>query len=161
MTTALLESVASHPLAQSIGWALAHSAWQGALVAVAFAAASRMLRESSAQARYVAGCAALALMVALPVTTVLKTLQIMTEKGLVERDESQRAHLYVARAAQDVMQQQLLTDLLERAFDGSASKLVMRALSSKKASAKELGEIRAMLDAFERGEDVAGEGGAE
>ena len=93
-------------------------------------------------------------------TTVLKMLQIMTEKGLVERDESQRAHRYVARAAQDVMQQQLLTDLLERAFDGSASKLVMRALSSKKATAKELGEIRAMLDAFERGEDVAGEGDA-
>ena len=70
MTTTLLESVASHPLAQSTGWALAHSVWQGALVALAFAAANRLLRESSAQARYVAGCAALALMAALPVTTV-------------------------------------------------------------------------------------------
>jgi BlaI family transcriptional regulator, penicillinase repressor len=94
-------------------------------------------------------------------TTVLKTLQIMTEKGLVERDESQRAHLYVARAAQDVTQGQLLADLAERAFEGSAAKLVMRALSSKKASAAEMGEIRALLDAFERGEDAGGdEGGA-
>lgn len=71
MITTLLEAAASHPLAQSIGWALAHSVWQGALVALAFAAANRLLRESSAQARYAAGCAALALMVALPLTTVL------------------------------------------------------------------------------------------
>lgn len=93
-------------------------------------------------------------------TTVLKLMQIMTEKNLVERDESQRAHLYVARAAQDVTQQQLLADLAERAFGGSATKLVMRALSSKQASAAELGEIRALLDAFESGEDVANDGGA-
>ena len=93
-------------------------------------------------------------------TTVLKMLQIMTEKGLVERDESQRAHLYVARAAQDVTQQQLLADLAERAFEGSAAKLVMRALSSKKASTAEMGEIRALLDAFERVDDTADEGGA-
>jgi predicted transcriptional regulator len=93
-------------------------------------------------------------------TTVLKLMQIMTEKGLVERDESQRAHLYVARAAQDVTQGQLLADLAERAFGGSATKLVMRALTSKQASAAELGEIRAMLDAFERGADAGDEGGA-
>ena len=92
-------------------------------------------------------------------TTVLKLMQIMTEKGLVERDESQRAHLYVARAAQDVMQQQLLTDLLERAFDGSASKLVMQALSGREASAEELTEIRALLDAFERGRAAEGKEG--
>ena len=84
-------------------------------------------------------------------TTVLKTLQIMTEKGLVERDESQRAHLYRARLAQDETQRQLLNDLLARAFDGSASKLVMQALSAKEASAEELTEIRALLDRFERG----------
>ncbi|HEY9284144.1 MAG TPA: BlaI/MecI/CopY family transcriptional regulator [Pyrinomonadaceae bacterium] len=84
-------------------------------------------------------------------TTVLKTLQIMTEKGLVERDESQRAHLYRARLAQDETQRQLLNDLLARAFDGSASKLVMQALSSREASAEELTEIRALLDRFERG----------
>lgn len=92
-------------------------------------------------------------------TTVLKLLQIMTEKGLVERDESQRAHLYRPAAAEDDTQRQLLADLAERAFEGSATKLVMRALSSKKSSAKELNEIRALLDAFERGEDLPGEGG--
>ena len=94
-------------------------------------------------------------------TTVLKTLQIMTEKGLVERDESQRAHLYRARLAQDETQRQLLDDLLARAFDGSASKLVMQALSGREASAEELTEIRALLDAFERGRaagDKEGEG---
>jgi len=92
-------------------------------------------------------------------TTVLKMLQIMTEKGLVERDESQRAHLYRARLAQDETQRQLLNDLLARAFDGSASKLVMQALSAKEASAEELTEIRAMLDAFERGRAKGKEGG--
>ena len=94
-------------------------------------------------------------------TTVLKMLQIMTEKGLVERDESQRAHLYRARPAQDETQRQLLNDLLARAFDGSASKLVMQALSGREASAEELTEIRALLDAFERGradENEEGEG---
>jgi BlaI family transcriptional regulator, penicillinase repressor len=94
-------------------------------------------------------------------TTVLKTLQIMTEKGLVERDESQRAHLYRARLAQDETQRQLLNDLLARAFDGSATKLVMQALSGREASAEELTEIRAMLDRFERGraeENKEGEG---
>ena len=92
-------------------------------------------------------------------TTVLKLMQIMTEKGLVERDESQRAHLYRPAVAEDETQRQLLVDLAERAFEGSATKLVMRALSSKKSSAKELNQIRAMLDAFERGEDLPGEGG--
>ena len=92
-------------------------------------------------------------------TTVLKTLQIMTEKGLVERDESQRAHLYRARLAQDETQRQLLNDLLARAFDGSASKLVMQALSAKEASAEELTEIRALLDAFERGRVAGNEEG--
>jgi beta-lactamase regulating signal transducer with metallopeptidase domain/peptidoglycan/xylan/chitin deacetylase (PgdA/CDA1 family) len=71
MTIPLLEAIVSHPLAQSTGWALAHSAWQGALVALAFAAANWLLRDASAQARYLAGCAALTLLVALPVTTVL------------------------------------------------------------------------------------------
>ena len=92
-------------------------------------------------------------------TTVLKTLQIMTEKGLVERDESQRAHLYRARLAQDETQRQLLNDLLARAFDGSASKLVMQALSGREASAEELTEIRALLDAFERGRGAGDKGG--
>jgi len=85
-------------------------------------------------------------------TTVLKLMQIMAEKGLVRRDESQRAHVYEARLAQEQTQRQLIGDLLERAFDGSATKLVMQALSARKTSAKELSTIREMLDEFERGE---------
>ena len=85
-------------------------------------------------------------------TTVLKLMQIMAEKELVRRDESQRAHVYEARLARDETQRQLIGDLLERAFDGSATKLVMQALSAKKTSAKELSRIREMLDEFERGE---------
>ena len=85
-------------------------------------------------------------------TTVLKMLQIMTAKGLVERDEEQRAHLYRAKLAQEETQQQLVGDLLDRAFDGSATKLVMQALNAKRASAEELTTIREMLDEFERGE---------
>ena len=85
-------------------------------------------------------------------TTVLKTMQIMAEKGLVRRDESERAHIYEARLAREQTQQQLIGDLLERAFDGSATKLVMQALSAKKTSAKELSRIREMLDEYERGE---------
>ncbi|HVG21124.1 MAG TPA: BlaI/MecI/CopY family transcriptional regulator [Blastocatellia bacterium] len=86
-------------------------------------------------------------------TTVLKMLQIMTEKGLVRRDERQRAHVYEARLAQEQTQRQLIGDLLERAFDGSATNLVMQALATKKkTSAEELSRIRQILDEFERGE---------
>jgi predicted transcriptional regulator len=84
-------------------------------------------------------------------TTVLKFMQIMTEKGLVERDDSERAHRYRARLPREQTQQQLLTHLLDRAFEGSASKLVMQALSSKRTSAEDLSRIRKMLDDFERG----------
>src|SRR5215510_13502037 len=85
-------------------------------------------------------------------TTVLKLMQIMTDKGLVRRDERQRAHVYEAQLAQEQTQQQLLSDLVERVFNGSASSLVMQALASKKTSARELSEIRRMLDKVERGE---------
>lgn len=85
-------------------------------------------------------------------TTVLKLMQIMTEKELVRRNEEQRAHVYEARLPQEQTQQLLIGDLLERAFDGSAKKLVMQALSAQKASAEDLSEIREMLDTFERGE---------
>src|SRR6266576_4653404 len=78
-------------------------------------------------------------------TTVLKLLQIMTEKGLVVRDESNRAHIYEARYSEQKTQRQLLTDLMERAFGGSSVKLVMQALSSNKASAEELEAIRGLL----------------
>jgi predicted transcriptional regulator len=82
-------------------------------------------------------------------TTVLKLLQIMTEKHLVKRDESERAHVYTASAPREKTQRQLLGDLLERAFQGSASSLVMNLLSSKKASPSELAEIRELLDRLE------------
>jgi predicted transcriptional regulator len=82
-------------------------------------------------------------------TTTLKLLQIMTEKGLVTRDEAQRAHVYTARLAKEETQSQLVGDLLDRAFEGSASRLVLRALSSRPASAEELAEIRKLLDTLE------------
>src|SRR5919202_4816105 len=69
-------------------------------------------------------------------TTVLKLLQIMTEKGLVVRDETQRAHIYESRYSEQKMQRQLLSDLVDRAFGGSAAKLVMQVLSGRKASAE-------------------------
>jgi predicted transcriptional regulator len=83
-------------------------------------------------------------------TTVLKLLQIMADKGLVNRDETSKAHIYRARIAQDQTQQQLVGDLLERVFGGSASRLVMQALSTKKASPQEIAEIRQMLDNYGR-----------
>ena len=82
-------------------------------------------------------------------TTVLKLLQIMTEKGLVVRDESQRAHIYEARNSEQRTQRQLLGDLLDRAFGGSPAKLVMQALSGRKTSAEELMAIRELLDRLE------------
>ena len=82
-------------------------------------------------------------------TTVLKLMQIMTEKGLVRRDEGSRAHVYTPASAQSETQAQLLGDLLDRAFDGSATNLVMQVLSSKRATAEELEQIRAVLDELE------------
>ena len=85
-------------------------------------------------------------------TTVLKLLQIMTEKGLVQRDESERAHVYMARLPEEQTLGQLVGDLLDRAFEGSSSRLVMRALESRPATREELAEIRRLLDSME-GED--------
>ncbi len=82
-------------------------------------------------------------------TTVLKLLQIMTEKQLVDRDESDRTHVYRAQFGEAETQHQLLDDLMERAFGGSAMQLVMRALSGRKASPDELAEIRRLLDAHD------------
>jgi predicted transcriptional regulator len=82
-------------------------------------------------------------------TTVLKTMQIMADKGLVVRDESERAHRYEPAAPEDETQRRLVGDLLRKAFDGSAKKLVMQALSTERASAEELSEIRRMLDELE------------
>jgi predicted transcriptional regulator len=85
-------------------------------------------------------------------TTILKTLQIMTEKRLVVRDESARTHVYSAAYTEDQTQRQIVTDLLDKVFDGSAAKLVMQALAAKKASPEELAEIRKLLNKS-RGEE--------
>lgn len=79
-------------------------------------------------------------------TTVLKLLQIMTEKRLVRRDDSTRTHVFEAAYTEDQTQQQLVGDLLDRVFDGSAAKLVLRALEARAASPEELAEIRTLLD---------------
>jgi predicted transcriptional regulator len=84
-------------------------------------------------------------------TTVLKTLQIMAEKGLVRRDENQRAHIYQAARPREWTQRQLAGDLLERGFAGSAKSLLVGALSARKASPKELLELRKFLDDYEKG----------
>ncbi|MGA8581606.1 MAG: BlaI/MecI/CopY family transcriptional regulator, partial [Bryobacteraceae bacterium] len=84
-------------------------------------------------------------------TTVLKLMQIMAEKGLVKRDEKQRAHIYSASRPREWTQRQLAGDLLERAFAGSASSLLVGALAARKASAAELAELRKLLDEY--GED--------
>ena len=78
-------------------------------------------------------------------TTILKLLQIMTEKKLVVRDEAARTHVYAAASTQDQTQRQLVTDLLERAFDGSAAKLVLQALAASRTSPEELAEIKKLL----------------
>jgi predicted transcriptional regulator len=83
-------------------------------------------------------------------TTVLKMLQIMAEKGLVRRDEKQRAHIYEAARPREWTQKQLAGDLLRRAFDGSAQSLLVGALSAKKASKAELAELRKWLDEYEK-----------
>lgn len=94
-------------------------------------------------------------------TTALKLLQIMTEKGLVRRDERDRTHIYHARLTEEQTQRQLVRDLLDRAFGGSSSKLVMQALASKRASAEELVEIRKLIDSGRSGPDDAKEGSDE
>ncbi len=84
-------------------------------------------------------------------TTTLKIMQIMAEKGLLKRDESQRSHLYGAALPQARVQKALLDRLLETAFGGSALKLVMQALGGRKATPEEISRIRELLDHMERG----------
>jgi predicted transcriptional regulator len=86
-------------------------------------------------------------------TTALKLLQIMTEKGLVRRDDRQRTHVYEAVLPAEATQRQLLRDLLDRAFGGSARQLVMQALSAERASKADLAEIRKLLDELENTKD--------
>ena len=84
-------------------------------------------------------------------TSVLKIMQIMHEKKLVARDEEKRSHVYRAAVPREQTQRQIVGDLLERVFGGSARALVLQALSAKKASPQELSEIRKLLDEFEGG----------
>jgi BlaI family transcriptional regulator, penicillinase repressor len=84
-------------------------------------------------------------------TTVLKFMQIMHEKGLVSRDEAPYAHVYEARLPKEHTQRTLVADLLDRAFEGSMSRLLLQALSSRKATPEELSEIRKILKNYERG----------
>ncbi|MBI1789475.1 MAG: BlaI/MecI/CopY family transcriptional regulator [Acidobacteria bacterium] len=84
--------------------------------------------------------------------TVLKFMQIMADKGLVRRDERQRAHIYEAARPREWTQRQLAGDLLERAFSGSAKALLIGALSARKATKGELAEIQKLLDGYRKGE---------
>ena len=82
-------------------------------------------------------------------TTVLKLMQIMFEKKLLTRDESSRSHIYSAKYCAEQTQKQLVKDLVKRAFGGSTEKLVMQALSAKRATPEEINEIRRLLDEME------------
>jgi predicted transcriptional regulator len=82
-------------------------------------------------------------------TTVLKLLQIMHEKGLVLRDDGRRTHVYAAAVERARTERAMLAELADRAFDGSAARLAMRALSARRASPEELAEVRRMLDELE------------
>ncbi len=83
-------------------------------------------------------------------TTTLKLMQIMLEKGLLKRDDSQHAHIYEASVTRGKTQRQIVGEMLDQVFDGSAQQLVMQALSTKKSSPAELSEIRNLLDDLER-----------
>lgn len=83
-------------------------------------------------------------------TTVLKVLQIMAEKGLVRRDEEQRAHVYSVSRPREWTQRQLAGDLLQRGFGGSAKSLLLGALSARRASREELAELRRLLEEYEK-----------
>jgi len=81
-------------------------------------------------------------------TTTLKQMQLMTEKGLLRRNERFRTHVYEAGNPQEQTQRQIAGDLLKRVFGGSASRLVLGALAAQPASAAELDEIRQMIDEY-------------
>ena len=87
---------------------------------------------------------------ALGYTTVLKLMQIMTTKGLVRRDENQRAHVYEAQQPAEKTKRQFAADMLERVFDGSARELMLHALASQRSTREEIEELRLLLDEHER-----------
>jgi predicted transcriptional regulator len=84
-------------------------------------------------------------------TTTLKLMQIMLEKGLVRRNERQRTHVYEAATSRTKTQRQIVGQLVDQVFEGSAQQLVVQALSSKKSTPAELAEIRRLLDNLEKG----------
>lgn len=90
-------------------------------------------------------------------TTALKMLQIMTEKGLVRRDDRDRTHIFHPRLTEEQTQRQLVRDLLDRAFGGSAAKLVVQALSARRATEEELGEIRKLIESGRDGKEARDE----
>jgi BlaI family transcriptional regulator, penicillinase repressor len=83
-------------------------------------------------------------------TTVLKLLQIMTTKGTVRRNETQRAHVYESCLPAEQTKRQIAGDMLQRVFEGSASQLMMHALAGSKSSPEEIEELRQLLDQYER-----------
>ena len=83
-------------------------------------------------------------------TTVLKTMQVMAEKKIVTRDESERSHVYAPAVEEKSVKRRLVSELLDKAFDGSAAQLVMQALSDKRASREDLRKIRKLLDESSR-----------
>jgi BlaI family transcriptional regulator, penicillinase repressor len=87
---------------------------------------------------------------ALGYTTVLKLMQIMTTKGLVRRDENQRAHVYQAQQPAEKTKRQFAADMLQRVFDGSARELMLHALASQRSTRQEIEELRNLLDEHER-----------
>jgi BlaI family transcriptional regulator, penicillinase repressor len=87
---------------------------------------------------------------ALGYTTVLKLMQIMTSKGLVRRDENQRAHVYEAQQPAEKTKRQFAADMLERVFDGSARDLMLHALAAQRSTRQEIEELRSLLDEHER-----------
>ena len=87
---------------------------------------------------------------ALGYTTVLKLMQIMTTKGLVRRNEDQRAHVYEAQQPAEKTKRQLAADMLERVFDGSARELMLHALATQRSTRQEIEELRNLLDEHER-----------
>src|SRR4029453_11268702 len=87
---------------------------------------------------------------ALGYTTVLKLMQIMTTKGLVRRNEDQRAHVYEAQQPAEKTKRQLASDVLQRVFDGSAKELMLHALAGRRSSRNEIDELRRLLDEHER-----------
>jgi predicted transcriptional regulator len=84
-------------------------------------------------------------------TTTLKLMQIMAGKGLLERDETDRAHVYRPTVGREQSQRQMAAHLIDRVFGGSVHKLLVGALGARRASKKELAELRLLIEEHEKG----------